>query len=215
MSRVLFKTIISTLLAMVLLAAVVQPVPFVLAHDPMPPDRERPTPGIAPPGPENPLVGEITPGVDPLGEVQPLHFDLTPHIHYVDGIYNRYDGYLDRGEVASAYNPGPTESRIKFSITRYTSNSWSVSICFAKEPVEAAVGYSVEYGISQTFEYEVSIPAGYTVHVYYQDWYHVQEYNCHTDWNFGGTIVREDGQGWASQWFKYHFYHAFTPGNTP
>lgn len=206
MSKVSLTAIVSTLLGMVLLSvATAQP---VLAHDPMP-QIERPIPGIAPPGPEDPLVGEITP------EVEPLHISPTPHIHVVDNIYHTYDGVLPRGEVGSQYNPGPTVPIVKFEIIRTVSNGWSVNIGFSKEPVQAAVGYNVEWSEGRLFGTEIPIPVDTTVHVFYEDWFHVQEYNCHTDWAIEGRIYRENGQGWAAQWFKGHIYHTFTPGNTP
>lgn len=179
------------------------------AHE-LGPQIEPATPGVAPTGPEDPLFGEIIP------EIEPFHFHITPHIHTVDDIYSRYDGYRERGEQGSGYNPGPTTAVLKFTINRTVANGWSVNIGFSKDPVEAKVGYSVTWSEGRSWGWDVTTPANTTAHVGYQDWYHVQRYNCHTTY-YPPSVppLVEYGQGWAEQWFKPHFYHWFTPGNSP
>lgn len=138
--------------------------------------------------------------------VQTDHFALAGHAHIFDNIYNRYDGYDERGEVASGYNGKSSIDTLSFSIQRQVNNKWNVNIGFDANPVKVGVGYDVGWSTTYTWGYSAQVNPYKTVHIGYQDWYHVQEYNVHTDWYYDWGTSTEYGQGWAAQWFKPHFY---------
>jgi hypothetical protein len=136
--------------------------------------------------------------------ISPQHIGY-PHIHYFDGIYNRYDGYLDRGEVASGYNGKGSSDTLSFSITKTVSNGWNTNIGFSANTVSSGVGYNVQWSATKSWTYSATVNPYKTVHIGYQDWYHVQEYYCHTMWLYNPPTYTF-GDGWAQQWFKPHFY---------
>jgi hypothetical protein len=144
-----------------------------------------------------------------------LHFSIIIHTHVVDTIYNTFDGALDRGEVASGYNPGPGTTTLSFSQTLGYSNGWNASIGFSHQAVTASVGYNVTYSSSASFTYSMQVAEGHTGHIGHQDWYHVQEFTCFTVYYQYPNNVIGYGDGWAQQWYKKHFYCWITPGNTP
>lgn len=151
--------------------------------------------------------------VKDTGDVSAEHWSIFYHNHYVDSIDNTYNGSIDRGEVASGYNGSPpVTDTLGFSQTLGFSNGWNTSIGFSDSVVSASVGYSVTYSSSDTFSYSMSVPVGDTGHIGYADWYHVQEYSCHTDYNIIPDVY---GDGWSQQWYKKHFYSWVTPGNSP
>ncbi|MFC4767583.1 hypothetical protein [Effusibacillus consociatus] len=88
------------------------------------------------------------------------------------------------------------------------ANKWGASIDFAAKPVTYKVGYDVTWTDTKTWSYSSEVSPYKTVHIGLQDWYHVQEFNLHTDWydNDGYPIGTTYGTGWAAQWFKPHFY---------
>ncbi|KPU26396.1 hypothetical protein TR13x_10280 [Caloranaerobacter sp. TR13] len=63
------------------------------------------------------------------------YFDLTPHIHYFGSVTSQYDGYIDRGEVASEYNGRNSKDTLHFSIRRIVSNTCSTTIGFSADIV--------------------------------------------------------------------------------
>lgn len=192
----------------------------VYAHTSTGTSEDLPIEGIAPKdGYKNEPLGKLT-GKERkllLEKVSTEHISFYMHQHYFDGIYNTYDGYHDRGEVASGYN-GKTESDVlEFGITRSVSNSWSTSIGFEKDVVTAGVGYNVTWSDEKSWTYYATVSPDSTAHIGYQDWYHVSQYNVHTTYVDSGGYYTwdENGTGWSAQWFKPHFYSWETPGNTP
>ena len=147
------------------------------------------------------------------GEVNPSHFHIIPHYHVFDRVTGRYDGYYDRGEVASGYNGKNSIDTLSFQISRTVGNSWNANIGFAKEPVSAGVGYNVEWKETKSWTYSATVRPYKTVHIGYQDWYHVTQFDCHTVWinpYYPNDVWNENGSGWAAQWFKPHFYSCET-----
>ncbi|WP_103994416.1 hypothetical protein [Paenibacillus sp. UNC499MF] len=145
----------------------------------------------------------------PKGFVKKLHIDiLHPHTHTVDNIFKTYDGYTDRGEVISGTNGKSSNDTLVFSISKAVANKWGASVKFDYKKVSATVGYDVTWTDTKTWGYNAGVSGNKTVHVGMQDWYHTQEYNCHTDWydTDGYNYGTDYGTGWAAQWFKPHFY---------
>ncbi|GAB6274187.1 MAG: hypothetical protein STSR0004_10500 [Peptococcaceae bacterium] len=149
------------------------------------------------------LDKETKPSKD--SDVAPQHAGW-PHSHYFLNIYNRYDGYHDRGEVASGYNGKSSIDTLSFTITRTVSNGWNCSIGFAASIVSGGVGYDVNWSTSKSWSYSATVNPYKTVHIGYQDWYQVQMYNVKSSWYFLEKTLDEYGNGWAKQWFKPHFY---------
>ena len=136
--------------------------------------------------------------------ISPQHIGY-PHKHVFLGIYNRYDGYKNRGEVASGYNGKSSPDTLSFTITRTVSNSWNTTIGFSAQTISSGVGYNVGWSAQKSWTYSATVNPYRTVHIGYRDYYHVQEYNCLTTWYYNPPKYTS-GQGWAKQWFKPHFY---------
>jgi hypothetical protein len=140
-------------------------------------------------------------------EITPEHFSLIGHSHYYDSTYNIYDGGIDRGEVASGYNGKNSKDTLTFTITRTVTNGWNCNIGFSSTIVEAGVGFSVTWSDTLSWQYSAEVNPYKTVHIGYQDWYHVKQYYCHTYWwALWPFDYNEYGSGWAQQWFKPYFY---------
>ena len=137
-------------------------------------------------------------------DVTPQHIGW-PHAHYFLNIYSTYDGYRDRGEVASGYNGKSSNDTLSFTITRTVSNGWNCNIGFSADVVSGGVGYNVNWSTTKYWSYSATVNPYKTVHIGYQDWYHVQKYNVKTVWYYEEPVT-EYGTGWAEQWFKPHFY---------
>ncbi len=125
--------------------------------------------------------------------------------YYFDGIYNRYDGYYDRGiiEIAGPNNTSSVNTST-YTISRTVGNSFSTQIGADADFVSAHVGYNVKFSTEKSWAYTVTVPPGKTIYLHYRDWYHVQEFNCHKHYWLTGSNVY--GTGWAAQWFAPQFY---------
>lgn len=71
-----------------------------------------------------------------------------------------------------------------------------------------SVGYNVTYGQSLSMGWSVPVASGKTGHIGYKDWYHCNDFTCHTrsvsyPW---GEVSVVYGSGQARQWFKCAFY---------
>jgi hypothetical protein len=224
----MMKKILIPVLSLVMAFSLFSP---VLAHD----DKGSfingaPIKGIAPDNgyAEEPAAGEIK-GNKPAsekhkqekvkskdGDVGTQHASIYYHEHYVDNIYNEYDGYRDRGEIASAYNDCDCKASLGFSISETVSNGWGANLGFSASAVSNGVGYNVSWSTQKTWSYSVDTNPYHTAHVGYQDWYHVDEFNGHTTYYYEtGDSSTEYVQGWGEQWYKPHFYNWQTEGNTP
>ncbi|MHA7965619.1 hypothetical protein ACX93W_15965 [Paenibacillus sp. CAU 1782] len=179
----------------------------VFAHAEYGNSTERPTPGTAPDNGVLESPGGILDELAIDNIITPFHISLTPHVHEVINIFNTYDGYTDVGEVSSGYNGKSSMDNISFSITRVVSNGWNVDIGFSKNVIDAAVGYNSTWSTEKSFAYSSDVNPYKTVHIGYQDWFHVKEFNVKTDWALSPTTIKTDyGTGWSKQWYKYHFY---------
>ncbi len=134
-----------------------------------------------------------------------VHTENIFYTDYFDGIYERYDGYRDRGivEIAGPNNTSATNSST-YTISRTVSNGYSTSIGANANFVSAHVGYDVTFSTEKSWSYTVTIPPYSTVYLHYRDWYHVQEFYCHRHYWLTGS--NSYGTGWAEQWYAPQFY---------
>ncbi|QIB25937.1 hypothetical protein [Caloranaerobacter azorensis] len=117
------------------------------------------------------------------------HFSLTPHVHHFDRITAQYDGYIDRGEVASGYNGKSSKDTLDFSITRTVSNTWSTNIGFSADVVSGGVGFDVTWSEQKSWGYSVEVNPYKTAHIGYQDWYHIKDFTCYTRYFLSTPLI--------------------------
>ncbi len=181
---------------------------------------EKPIRGIAPftakPSKFGSLSNKEIKDLQSVPEVTPRHIAIDPHSHQITQITDTYDGYIDRGEVESAYNGSGDDDVLTYSRERSISNGYHVNIGFTSSVVSAEVGYDVTWSDKETFAYSMDVPDDKTGHIGFQDWYHVKDFDCVT-YYFPpvGSDYEEYGSGWSKQWWKPHFYSWITDGNTP
>ncbi len=144
------------------------------------------------------------------GEVCPEHFSVQTHVHKVDSIYQRYDGYYDYSTGMGCTGPCTLAATQTMSWT----NKWGVSIGFDKGPVSAKVGYDVTYSTAWSFTFSFPVSSGQTKVVRFKDWYHVTRMYVHTDYLAWGCPYAycpawtESGTAWAGKWYQRIFYAA-------
>lgn len=129
--------------------------------------------------------------------------------NYICTITNTYDGYIDRGDVASGTNSKPLGTppdSLQVSFEHTVSNTISVSGQFPISKVETTVGYSGGWSDARTFTYVASVPPQTTVYVGYQDLYHVHDYDWEIQKYYPPIWQIQSGTGWSQQWYSYHFY---------
>ena len=120
--------------------------------------------------------------------------------YFVDGIYQQYEttgGFYSTGIGCV----GPCTTSIQ---TTYTwSNSWSATISFKKEPVDATVGYNTSNGGSVSHTQSFPVPAGKSGVIWYADYYQVKNMYVHTETCSGaGGCTYKYGTATARLWLK-------------
>jgi len=138
--------------------------------------------------------------------ITPYHINLlVVHKHYIDSVGPSYNGYIDRGECARG--KGDSNGILQANVTNSCANGYNCSISFEADVVTASVGYSVTYEHALNIGWSCEVPAGKMGHIGYKDWYHCNNYSCHT-WNMD-LLQREwtdYGSGQARQWYLCEFY---------
>ena len=129
----------------------------------------------------------------------PPIYAVTRYI--VDGVYQQYEttgGFYSTGIGCV----GPCTTSIQ---TTYTwANSWSATISFKKEPIDATVGFNTSNGGSVSHTQTFPIPAGKSGVVWYADYYLVKNMYVHTEtcYGAGGGCTYKYGTATARQWIK-------------
>jgi hypothetical protein len=120
--------------------------------------------------------------------------------YVVDGVYQQYEttgGFYSTGIGCV----GPCTTSIQ---TTYTwSNSWSATISFKKEPVDAAVGYNTSSGGSVAQTQSFPVPTGKSGVIWYADYYQVKNMYVHTETCYGaGGCTYTYGTATARKWLQ-------------
>jgi hypothetical protein len=121
--------------------------------------------------------------------------------YFVDGVYQQYEttgGFYSTGIGCV----GPCSTSIQ---TAYSwSNSWSATISFKKEPVDATVGFNTSDGGSVSYTQTFQVPAGKSGVIWYADYYLVKNMYVHTEtcWGAGGGCTYKYGTATARKWIK-------------
>jgi len=119
-----------------------------------------------------------------------------------------YDGYRDRGEVASGTNSKNENDTLSFTISRTVSNTFSASLGVTKSMVDALVGYDVSWSQQAAWSYQAVVAANRSVGIGYKDCYHTTVLNCKAITYVLGTVLTstEESTGYADQWYGHEFY---------
>lgn len=142
------------------------------------------------------------------GIITPFHFSLTPHTHSITAITETYKGERNRGVVAQTTRRVNAVSTLTYEKSRNISNSFNVSIGFAKNVVDAAMGYNVEYSTSEMASYALQLEPNQMGSITLYDMYDVTKFDVKTTWVLSSNppvLDYEYGTGWAEQWTHFGF----------
>ena len=120
--------------------------------------------------------------------------------YFVDGIYQQYE--TTGGSYSTGIGcVGPCSTSIQ---TAYSwSNSWSATISFKKEPVDATVGFNTSDGGSVAYTQTFQVPSGKSGVIWYADYYLVKNMYVHTETCYaGGGCTYKYGTATARKWLK-------------
>jgi len=120
--------------------------------------------------------------------------------YVVDGVYQQYEttgGFYSTGIGCV----GPCTTTIQTSYS--WSNSWSATISFTKEPIDATVGYNTSNSGSVAYTQSFPVPAGKSGVIWYADYYQVKNMYVHTETCYGiGGCTYKYGTATARKWLK-------------